>query len=435
MKTTLTAAALLLCLGPTLLLGQSTQPAVRFLEPFAPGYQYHVRCRVQINGSLIVPGEKGQSKELAVVGSSVIDYDERVLTEKGGLVDKTIRVYRKMEFQRKVGDDQQQTALRPEVRRLVLLRHKQFEVPFSPAGPLLWGEIDLVRTDVFTPALVGLFPVQAVKPGERWQAAATAIQELTDLERLEEGQLTCTLENISTLVGRQQARVQFQGTVKGIGEDGPARHQLEGHFYFDLTSNHLSYLYVKGTHFLLDKAGQPMGKVEGSFVLTREPVQNARDLTDADLKGLTLDPNDDNTQLLFDQPELGLRFLYPRRWRLGSVTPKQIALDEQKGSGLLITLEPLAKMPTAAQYLQEVQTWLKGQKATVNTAAPIKTIAPGIDYFGLDVELNKQRQILLYYVVRQPQGGATVTARVLFQDWNLLRDDVDRVVKSMRFGK
>ena len=108
-----------------------------------------------------------------------------------GVVTKTARICRRVDFQRTVGDSKQEATIRPAVRRLILLRHNNQEVPFSPDGPLTWGEIDQVRTDVFTPALVGLFPANAVRVGERWTAANTAIQELTDLERIEESKIEC----------------------------------------------------------------------------------------------------------------------------------------------------------------------------------------------------------------------------------------------------
>src|SRR5438046_4417036 len=47
-------------------------------------------------------------------------------------------LFHKMDFQRKVGEQLQQYNLRPEIRRMVLLRHNQVEVPFSPDGPLQW---------------------------------------------------------------------------------------------------------------------------------------------------------------------------------------------------------------------------------------------------------------------------------------------------------
>ena len=144
-------------LTPTL---HGADDPLRLHEEFAEGYQYHVNCRVEVTGSLTLPPEKEKAaaKQLPVRGSSLIDYDERVLTSKAGQGNKTLRVYRQVDFQRRIGDRPQEASIRPEVRRLVVLRLNHVEVPFSPDGPLLWGEIDLVRTDVFTPALIGLLP-------------------------------------------------------------------------------------------------------------------------------------------------------------------------------------------------------------------------------------------------------------------------------------
>ena len=42
---------------------------------------------------------------------------------------------------------------------MVVIKAGERKAPFSPDGPLTWGEIDVVRTDVFNPALVpGLLP-------------------------------------------------------------------------------------------------------------------------------------------------------------------------------------------------------------------------------------------------------------------------------------
>jgi hypothetical protein len=425
-------AAFCFCQSAHLIQAQDP-PTVRMVEPFVVGYQYHVSCRVNITGTLQVADMK--DKQMALTGSSAIEFDERVLVEKDRKVDKTIRVYRKMDFERKVGEQQQRSSLRPAIRRMVILRHNHLEVPFSPEGPLTWAEIDLVRTDVFTPALAGLLSVQAVKPGDRWQAGEVAVKELTDLERIDEGGLTCTFDALTTLVGRRQARVSFKGSVRGVGEDGPARHQLDGQLYFDLVSNHLSYIHVKGTHFLLDKNGQPQGQVEGTFVLTREPQSPARDLTDADLRGLVLEPNEDNTLLLFEQADVGVRFLYPRRWRLAGVSGRQIGLDENRGSGLLLNLEPAAKLPTAAQFHQEARTWLTQQKANVFRMDNPKALTPTLDNFAVDAEINKQRMVLDYYVLRHTQGGATAVARLAPGDLANLRKDVDRSVRSVQFTK
>src|SRR5687767_2742579 len=83
----------------------TAQEAVRLRESFATGNQYRVSTRVEMTGTLSVPMEMGKgSKPVAVTGDSAIDYDERVLElDKDGGVKRTLRIYRKHELQRKVG--------------------------------------------------------------------------------------------------------------------------------------------------------------------------------------------------------------------------------------------------------------------------------------------------------------------------------------------
>src|SRR4051812_9500791 len=106
--------------------------ATRITESFAKDAQYHVNCQVEITGTLAPPG---QAKAIKVTGKSSIKYDERVLQVRADRqVERTVRYYRQLEFERKVGDDDQHSRLRPEAHRLVILRHNQYEVPFCPHG-------------------------------------------------------------------------------------------------------------------------------------------------------------------------------------------------------------------------------------------------------------------------------------------------------------
>jgi hypothetical protein len=370
-----------------------------------------------------------------VKGTSAIEYDEKVLALTAArAVEKTARIYRRADFQRSIGDQPQTTTLRPEIRRLVVMRKELLKVPFSPDGPLTWNEIDLVRTDIFTPALVGLFPTQPVKVGDRWNAAKTAVQDLTDMERIDEGNVECRLEQIARIANRRQARVSFKGAVRGINEDGPNRQQLEGYCYFDLESRHLSYLYLNGTNSLLDKDGKSTGTVEGRFILTRQANTDARDLTPDSWKTTETQPNEDNTLLLYQGPELGLRFLYPRRWRVAGLRGQQVAVDEAQGSGLLITVEAPQTLPTGAQLRTEVKNWLSQQKARTLAENPVRILPWPLvkgENFSLDVELAGQRLVLAYWVIRTGKAGVTLTSRLKFADVGALLPDVERIARSI----
>jgi hypothetical protein len=413
-------------------------------ERFANGDQCLVNCRVELSGTLTPEPEKGKdSKPLPIKGESAIEYDERILSvDSKGTVQKTVRIYRRVDFQRTVGGREQQQTIRPTVRRLVLLRKDNTEVPFSPDGPLTWGEIDLVRTDVFTPALSGLLPSQGVRKGDHWKAAVEAVKELTDMERIEDGGLECKLEEVTSLSvngqPRRQARIAFTGAVRGVNEDGPNRQHLDGYLYFDLESNHLSYLTLKGVHFLLNKDGKEVGKVEGRFTLTRQTQQRSKDLSDEAIRGLTLEPSANNTLLLYDNPDLGVHFLHPRRWRLAAERGQQITLDAADGSGLLITIEPANNVPTPVQYLKESRDWFVKQKVKVLHEEPGKTLRTDhgqLDRFALQVEINGQKLLMDYLVVRQQGGGATMAARLAPTELTALREEVEQIARSVVITK
>jgi hypothetical protein len=385
---------------------------------------------------LSLPPEKNLAvRPLPVTGRSAIDYDERVLDASGaGDVQKTLRVYRRIDFDRTVGNQPQHSTIRPVVRRLVVLRHKNVEVPFSPDGPLTWGEIDLVRTDVFTPALNGLLPEKAVVPGDRWTAMTAAVQELTDMERIDEGQVACRFEEITSVGRRDYARVAFEGTVRGVNEDGPNRQQLDGYLFFDLKSRHVSYLSLKGTSYLLDKDGKALGEVHGQFVLTRQLDPRCGDLSDEAVRRMAVEPDSENTLLLYENPELGVRFLYPRRWRLAGTHGPQVAIDEANGSGLLITVAPVTGVPSAAQFLTESRDFLTKQKMTVLQVEQPREVPSGpkrLEYFSLEVENAGQRAIMEYYVSRQECGGVTLAARLLPADRPQVHRDVERIARSI----
>jgi hypothetical protein len=417
------------------------QGPITLREALAAGSQYHVSSRVELSGSLtppMKPANPGATAEVpkpvTITGHSAIEYDERLLPSPDAQVQKALRIYRRIELQRKLGDQPQEGNLRPTVRRLVVLRTKSAKVPFSPDGPLTWGEIDLIRADLFTPALAGLLSEKPVRVGDRWQAAAAAVQELTDIEKIDEGGLECKLEEVTTLAGRRHARVAISGSVRGINEDGPTRQQIDGYFFFDLESNHLSYLSFKGIHSLLDASGKESGRIEGRFVLTRQANQRSADLSDEALRSVVVEPNAENTLLLYDNPDLGVRLLYPRRWRVGGVRGRQVVLDEVNGNGMLVTLEAAARIPTAAQFLAESRDYLEKQKAKVLRINPPQRLGQpphDLEHFGLEIDMAGQAATMDYYIIRQAQGGATLAARLLPANVAETRKDVERIARSL----
>ncbi len=409
----------------------AAQSPVRLEERLVPGTSYHVSCRVQIAGKMTLP-----DKTIDIDGKSLIEYDERILrVSETGVVDKTLRLFSSMEFERTIGGELQKNALRPAVHRLVIVRQNNIEAPFSPDGLLKLSEIDLIRTDVFTPALAGMLPKNTVVPGDTWKADVASTRELTDLVQITGGDLTCRFDKVD----RSLAKISFEGTISGVGENGPTKHDLDGFFYFDQSVNALTYVSLKGTEHLLNDKGQAQGQVTGTFVLTRE--KKAAPAAIAESATLTLDPNDDNTRLWFEDDEVGIRFAHSRKWK-PRVDGSQVRLDDLRGNGVVLTVDPIARVPPMQQFQNEARAGIerrKGQVIFVSSAQSLQRQPTAVESLSIDAELpadkSSQRATMFLAVIRDERAGATLAATLVTNDRAALAREVEKLAASIRVGK
>lgn len=427
------ADILVFCLAALPPAAQDPPESVKLVEPATTSGAWRVETRSEISGNLRLPGEGGQARLLAVRGTSAIGYDERILSlDAKGAVERAIRSYRKAEIRRTLGDQAQESGFRPEVKRVVLLRRDTLEVPFSPDSPLTRGEIELVRTDVFTPALAGLLPGREVGVGVSWAAETAAVRELTDLVSIRDGGLACKLAEVQSIDRRKVARVTFTGVVNGANEDGPCRQELEGFLYFDIERSSIAYLSLRGKHVLSGPGGQEGGTLDGRFVLTREPIGTPVNLTETALAGSRLAPDDDNTLML---EELGpLRLEYPRRWRIGQARQEQVTLDGADGSGVLVTLTAPGKGPTAAAYLEETKGWLVKNGGPVGRVEGPRDLEQGLATFAIDTTL-KGKPARMEYFVRSSADGIVLIAGRLNPGDEGARADLARLARRTRLVK
>lgn len=410
----------------------------RLSESFEPGTVIRVEQKTELSGKVAV-SNGSRSELVALVGQGTVAYDERVFASEDPDTATVLRQYRTFEARRQLGSREQSAQLRESVRRMVVLRSSKGKSPFSPDGPLLWSEIDAVRTDPFFPSLVpALLPAKPVAVNDSWSIGPDAISELTDLEKVTDGSYTMKIVGLVTVNGRRQARLSLSGTIRGIDDNGPCKHTLDGTAYFDLTINRLVYLSLKGTHDLLDGSGKTVGTIEGRFTVSRSVIDNAKELSDAAIKDLSLKPTPENSAMLYDNRELGIRFRYSRRWRIGAVQGRQLTLDGPNGGGILITLESTKSLPSAAEFQKESTAFLQKTARNVVVAETIRRVAerPAIDRFALSATTNDEAIRMEYAVLTNADGtGATLAVRLPGSDAKELARDIDLLLKFLDVGK
>lgn len=412
------------------------EDAVRPVEKAPPGSEFHVEATSSISGELLIPTAKDKPPEkVKVSGKSDLKYVEKVLAVDPKEADhKAVRLYEEFKFTKTTGDRTDETFLRPAVRRLVIQKQGAKKSPFSPDGPLLWAEIEAIRTDLVVPALAGLLPGKPVLPGDTWKATDAAVVELTDMDKVTKGELTCTLDKVVVAGPRQLAQVSFTGTLDGVNEDGPTRQELSGRLTADLGAECITFLEVAGAHILLDGSGKEVGRITGTFNLVRHRAPGQPALADEALKGLELVPSEANTRLLYDNPALGVQFVHSRNWRVVRTTGRQITLDAPGGAGVLITLEAADKVPSAARYLEEAIKELRDRGGQLTSSTRPERLAEGVECVTLDAEFGKGRDkeevTMGYLVVRRDNGGATLAGRLPAGQREARMKELERLARS-----
>lgn len=410
----------------------SAQIAYKLTDQTTPGREFRVVTEASIRGELLAPVAKDKPPErINISGKSSIDYHERIVAiEAADQADhKVVRFYDKIDFRKTTADRTDEISLRPEVKRIVLMKKGAAKLSFSPDGALTWGELDMLRTDFIVAALAGLLPTKEVAIGDRWTATPAAVLELTDIDKVEQGSLTCKLEKVETAGPRQIAHVSFSGTLSGVNEDGPTKQTLQGKLLVDLQAQCMSYLKIDGEHFLLDEKGAQVGKMSGTFEMTRSTGGSHKMLSGEGIKGVPLSPNDENTMLLHDAD--GVRFTYPRSWKVVRSTGKQITLDEHDGAGMLITIDTVKALPSVEKYLKESIQELRDRMAKLVARHGPDPLSPTIERFTLDVSLEKETFTMDYFVIRQTNGGATLAVRIPSKMRDVRMKEVERIAKSL----
>ncbi|MEZ6140679.1 MAG: hypothetical protein R3B84_08930 [Zavarzinella sp.] len=400
----------------------------------APGAEFRVYATSSISGEITPPAEPGkQAAKILISGKSQSEYAERILKPTDDLVGyQSLRVYEKLRVGRTSGDRKDQLELRPTVKRIVLLKRGNSKVPFSPDAPLLWGEIDLIRTEIILSQLNGILPKEAISPTEQWEAQQSAIHELTDFDTIDGGKLVCKLEKRENIGPRDLCHISFVGKIDGVNEDGPASQELVGKLIFDKSSGYITYLTLKGVHSLKDEKGQNVGKIEGSFELTRIPLQGQVEVADSVVKKLNTTPDDTNTLLLHQEPSLKLSFDYSRRWRISRTTTQQITIDGPAGAGILVTVSSRQNTLSVADFRKEALQDLQKREATIHSSTGPELLENGKAWFAHVATIGKSTVTMVYVVCISDDRGVTLAARLPGKTSTELVEDVKNIAKSLK---
>ena len=149
---------------------------------------------------------------------------------------RAVRYYDAAGSELRVGSQPTYARLRGSRRLLVVTGTPRGVEPVCPAGPLRFGELELLGTPLDPLLVGGLLPAGSVAVGDAWEPPDWVAPALAGVEAVERRELTCEL----TALTDETAEGRFVGRVDGATDGAAVRTALSGTFTFDRAAGALT---------------------------------------------------------------------------------------------------------------------------------------------------------------------------------------------------
>lgn len=310
----LTLALFSLPLYPSI--GSSDAPQHSLKSGRNAGQVDRVTTVLQVTGDVIQPvGPKGQKTEKRPI--NVVcnrDYDEKTLDAPVELAGKwrSVRYYDKATATVKEGKAVEKPVLRPDRSLVCAVLTGPKSTLFCPRGSLNEEESELVGAVGNSLVLDQFLPAGEVELGQKWKTSDQALAVLLDLEEVTSNKVETRLKEVNAEV----ARLELEGKIEGKSYGASAQLEVKAKCRFDLKTQRIDWfaMWVKQNR----QASLVLKALDVTLLLQIQvkPKAESPQLTDAALKGLSLEPTDDPCQVCFQPAEGGWQLEHDRTWFL-----------------------------------------------------------------------------------------------------------------------
>jgi hypothetical protein len=273
-----------------------------------------VQIQLDVGGDLkFQPGaEKADPVKMMV--SARLAYDEKLveMASQPGATVRAVRHYDNATAELKIGQNQFQPILRDQRRLIAVKLDGGRPLLFSPAGPLFREELDLIDVPGCSALVDQLLPVKRVATGDHWQHSDQLMAGLLGLDEVRQNSAVSELSAVADGI----ARMQISGRVEGSVDGAATQIELKGKYQFDTQTNRIIWFGL-----LIKEDRKPGDVASGMEVVARlqmriATLEQSKELAEAKLRGLPLEPTPPLTQLACRSPSNTWLLAHDRSWYL-----------------------------------------------------------------------------------------------------------------------
>ncbi len=369
-----------------------------------------VDASLEVSGEVHVLNESSELQKLKLAVLANLQYDERSLlvsvSPKAPM--RSVRHYEKALAAIEVDEQEIHPSMRDDRRMIAVDADEKKAILYSPVGPLGHDELDLADLQANTLILDRLLPPYRVAIGDSWKQSDELVGLLLGLDAVSSSQVTSEISSVENSVALVEMSGDVQGAIHGVSTEI----RIRSKYQFDLRVKRITWFGM----LLQEK--RSVGHVgPGLDVIARlqvkiAPIEESPHLTDAALKGLTLDSAEAGSWLSYESISGEWRLLNDRRWFVTSDDPKAAVLRMIDGGEFIAQCNVSSlpqvdaeKLPSLSKFQEDIQAGL-GESFGQFISAKQETNELGYRVFRVVVD-GKASEVpiqWIYYLVADKNG-------------------------------
>ena len=276
------------------------------------------RVVMQLSGTLKVadpdPASKKPPREAEIKAESTVEFDERICMDAKDEVISAARHYHEAGVSSWIKNNASSHQLRSDATDVRLVRNEGSWQQYSPNGPLLQREIDMVRLPINSVVLDQLLPTTPVKAQESWTPNERMIGEVFQLDAVHNSSIACRVMKVEEGVASIECIGEIEGTINSV----PTKIKVNGNLQASMASQCALVTWVG----MSLTETREISQSEPGFSLTcriklirKESPEACNDVTREELKAIA-QSNDDGRWLVRIASVPGrYQMLADRRWK------------------------------------------------------------------------------------------------------------------------
>ena len=277
------------------------------------GSHQQAKVVVQVEGQLKLNADGSEVKRVSVKVAADLHYLERTLALGSGFAEaRVVRNYRQAAAKIELKDSKLTNTIRDERRLIVVEAGEKQATTFSPLGPLLRDEIDLVEVPGSSLSLAALLPDKAVEIGDTWTHPDWAIARLLNLDAVNQQDIVSKLTDVKDQVAIVSLEGKVAGAVGGVSSDI----ELKGKLNFDFGKKAVTWLAVAFKENRAIGHAQPGFEVITQMRMVAAPCAAVEEVGEKALGSLATEVTPGATLVEFAAEKADFELLHDRRWRV-----------------------------------------------------------------------------------------------------------------------